>query len=175
MTREKLCRILLFAVGVAAAYPVRSYPVTAGLDASWAFGLNYAHHSGLLFGRDAIFTYGPLAWLALVTTVAAWQKVFSTDPKHYLPMVFTRWAAETSSWGLGSGMPAADPGRSFFPHPTLTNNTIATTRSARELDWPRAYFRMVSLFLVVSNVEPRGGLHKQKTTSRGLNAVRCTG
>jgi len=65
VTREKLCRILLFAVGVAAAYPVRSYPVTAGLDASWAFGLNYAHHSGLLFGRDAIFTYGPLAWLAL--------------------------------------------------------------------------------------------------------------
>jgi carbon starvation protein len=32
--------------------------------------------------RYAFVTGGPLAWLALVTTVAAWQKVFSTDPKH---------------------------------------------------------------------------------------------
>ena len=32
--------------------------------------------------RYAFVTGLPLAWLALVTTVAAWQKVFSTDPKH---------------------------------------------------------------------------------------------
>jgi len=31
--------------------------------------------------RYAFVTGLPLAWLALVTTVAAWQKVFSTDPK----------------------------------------------------------------------------------------------
>ncbi|HEV7714795.1 MAG TPA: carbon starvation CstA family protein [Steroidobacteraceae bacterium] len=31
--------------------------------------------------RYAFVTALPLAWLALVTTVAAWQKVFSTDPK----------------------------------------------------------------------------------------------
>jgi carbon starvation protein len=32
--------------------------------------------------RYAFVTGAPLAWIALVTTVAAWQKVFSTDPKH---------------------------------------------------------------------------------------------
>jgi carbon starvation protein len=31
--------------------------------------------------RYAFVTAAPLAWLALVTTTAAWQKVFSTDPK----------------------------------------------------------------------------------------------
>src|SRR6476660_4964444 len=31
--------------------------------------------------RYALVTGGPLAWLALVTTVAAWQKVVSDDPK----------------------------------------------------------------------------------------------
>jgi len=30
--------------------------------------------------RYAFVTFAPLAWLALVTTVAAWQKVFSPDP-----------------------------------------------------------------------------------------------
>jgi hypothetical protein len=44
--------------------PVRSYRVSAGTDASWAYGINYAHATGLIFGRDLVFTYGPLAWLA---------------------------------------------------------------------------------------------------------------
>ncbi|HLK46803.1 MAG TPA: hypothetical protein VKT49_01635 [Bryobacteraceae bacterium] len=58
-------RALLFTAIAGAAYPVRSYPVAAGLDASWVYALNYARLKGLISGRDAIFTYGPLAWLTV--------------------------------------------------------------------------------------------------------------
>lgn len=34
-----------------------------GLDASWVRILTYAHHHDLQFGRDVIFTYGPLGYL----------------------------------------------------------------------------------------------------------------
>src|SRR5579871_1709026 len=64
-------RILLLAGILAAGYPVRHYPITAGIDASWAYGLNYAHVKGLIFGREAIFTYGPLAWLMLPMDVGS--------------------------------------------------------------------------------------------------------
>ena len=60
----------MFAVILAAAYSVRSYPITAGLDASWVYALNYARIKGLIAGRDAIFTYGPLASLAVPMDLA---------------------------------------------------------------------------------------------------------
>src|SRR5690348_5062813 len=63
-------RALLFAVILAAAYSVRSYPITAGLDTSWVYALNYARIKGLIAGRDAIFTYGPLASLAVPMDLA---------------------------------------------------------------------------------------------------------
>lgn len=34
-----------------------------GVDPSWAWALNNALHNGLIFGRDIIFTYGPLSFL----------------------------------------------------------------------------------------------------------------
>jgi hypothetical protein len=38
-----------------------------GLDASWAFGLNMGHFDRMIFGRDIIFTYGPLGYLIVPT------------------------------------------------------------------------------------------------------------
>src|SRR5580704_7569408 len=34
-----------------------------GLDASWAYGINLAHAQNLIFGRDVVFTFGPLGYL----------------------------------------------------------------------------------------------------------------
>jgi hypothetical protein len=35
----------------------------AGLDPSWRWAVNQAHEAGWIFGRDIVFTYGPLAFL----------------------------------------------------------------------------------------------------------------
>lgn len=37
--------------------------IVPGLDASWAYGLSYAHEKGIVMGRDVIFTFGPLGFL----------------------------------------------------------------------------------------------------------------
>lgn len=38
-------------------------PLTIGLDPSWTYTINYAANKGLIFGKDIIFTYGPLGYL----------------------------------------------------------------------------------------------------------------
>ncbi|AWB09686.1 hypothetical protein TDSAC_0304 [Thermodesulfobium acidiphilum] len=50
-------------------------PFGAGLDPSWQFAMNYAFEHGLIFGKDIIFTYGPLGFLA-------------TPGPMYLPLIF---------------------------------------------------------------------------------------
>ena len=61
-------------VGLVVAFFVAliTYPVLipdAGweLDQSWAAALHMANHDGLVFGRDLVFTYGPLGWLTAAT------------------------------------------------------------------------------------------------------------
>ena len=46
-----------------------SLPLTpgVGLDPSWAAGLYMAFEEGLVFGRDIVFTYGPLGFLSVPT------------------------------------------------------------------------------------------------------------
>ena len=39
----------------------------AGLDPSWIFGINLGHFERMVFGRDIIFTYGPLGYLMMPT------------------------------------------------------------------------------------------------------------
>lgn len=51
-----------------------------GLDVSWAYAINAAGAMGLRFGRELIFTYGPLGWLAMPMAVGHnlfWALVFS--------------------------------------------------------------------------------------------------
>ena len=58
-------------------------PKGPGLDASWSIGLNLAHVSGMNFGRDIAFTYGPLGYLAVPTFPEA-------EP----------WAVFALAWGM---------------------------------------------------------------------------
>lgn len=46
-----------------ATFPFIGFPIDRGLDASWTFGLNQFYFSPYKFGRDVIFTYGPLGFV----------------------------------------------------------------------------------------------------------------
>ena len=46
------------------AFPYRFSPVMPGLDPSWIFAINYFFDRHIVFGRDVIWTYGPLGFLA---------------------------------------------------------------------------------------------------------------
>lgn len=46
-----------------ATFPCWYYPIQVGLDPSWAYAVNFLPHSDRLFGRDVVFTYGPLGYL----------------------------------------------------------------------------------------------------------------
>jgi hypothetical protein len=43
--------------------PTVPFALNTGIDASWAYGLNMAYARGLTFGKDVIFTLGPLGYL----------------------------------------------------------------------------------------------------------------
>jgi hypothetical protein len=45
------------------SWPVAAPGVTPGIDSSWAAALHMANRDGLVFGRDLLFTYGPLGFL----------------------------------------------------------------------------------------------------------------
>ena len=48
-------------------FPSFSLTPSPGLDPSWGAGLQMAAHDGLVFGRQVVFTYGPLGFLAVPT------------------------------------------------------------------------------------------------------------
>jgi hypothetical protein len=47
-----------------ASFPAIGYALSAGLDPSWDYSLNFLAGSEYVFGRDVGFTYGPLGFLA---------------------------------------------------------------------------------------------------------------
>jgi hypothetical protein len=47
--------------------PSVPYPGGPGLDGSWVIGVNMGHSGKMIFGRDIIFTYGPLGYLMYPT------------------------------------------------------------------------------------------------------------
>lgn len=71
--RHALQERVLFALFLALLWLTRfappEHPAVPELDPSWAQALGYALVHGLQFGRDIVFTYGPLGWFAH----AAWQ------------------------------------------------------------------------------------------------------
>jgi hypothetical protein len=57
--------LLIFALyAVLITIPQPPGPVGRGLDASWILGLNMAHAQHLVHGKDIVFAYGPLGYLA---------------------------------------------------------------------------------------------------------------
>lgn len=55
----------LFAWASLALFPGPPRPLGIGVDESWRWGLTIARLQGLAFGRDIVFTYGPLSYLAV--------------------------------------------------------------------------------------------------------------
>ena len=81
VTRRRLARhrtgrvALLLAVALVtiATWPIRSLVPSTGLDPSWQAGLQLAADQGLDFGRQVVFTYGPLGFLADVKLYVGWE------------------------------------------------------------------------------------------------------
>jgi len=57
-----------------AAFPPVPPPTRPGLDPGWVLGLNLAHVQGLAHGKDIVWSYGPLSYLAL--PVAGLSKMY---------------------------------------------------------------------------------------------------
>jgi hypothetical protein len=66
---ERVLRSLPFLGLVVALFTFPTFSLTPapGLDPSWGAGLQMAAHDGLVFGREVVFTYGPLGFLSVPT------------------------------------------------------------------------------------------------------------
>jgi hypothetical protein len=111
--------------------------VVDGLDSGWAFALNAFHASGLQFGHDIIFTYGPLGFLE--------PRLYHPATYHVvlLRSVFTAVVLWVALWSLASRA-------RWGPITTLTVVVALTTLAAlarRTTDHSSEYFFCV-LFLV---------------------------
>jgi len=61
-------------------------PIRTGLDPSWAYGIAHAVQKQLIFGKDIIFTYGPLGYLIA-------SPAFN---ENFLQIVTVRWTVYLS-------------------------------------------------------------------------------
>lgn len=66
--RSGRARLWLFSLGLAfASWPVSGIAPAIGIDPSWSAGLQIATERHMDFGRDVLFTYGPLGFLSTPT------------------------------------------------------------------------------------------------------------
>lgn len=64
--------------------------VGVGLDPSWQFSLHMAHEQGLTFGKDFIFTYGPLGFLSTrYPFESAWLPLLLSDCLLWTTIAYT--------------------------------------------------------------------------------------
>jgi hypothetical protein len=61
-----------------------------GLDSSWQAGLALAHRQGLHFGRDIVFTYGPLGFLTVPRLYVVWSGIAAVVVALVLQLVLCR-------------------------------------------------------------------------------------
>lgn len=66
--------ILLSWIGLI-SFSVQVYPIRPGLDWSWVFALNYFAEKGIKFGKDLVWTYGPLGFLVVPMDVGSNIKI----------------------------------------------------------------------------------------------------
>ncbi len=66
--------IALFSLLVLPSFPSRIGP---GLDSSWAIAVTMAADRGMSFGRDVLFTFGPLGFLATSNLIVGWLGIVS--------------------------------------------------------------------------------------------------
>ncbi len=64
-------KIILLSYLALIAFPYRFSPVTPGLDPSWIFAINYFFDRHIIFGRDVVWPYGPLGFLAYPQNVGS--------------------------------------------------------------------------------------------------------
>ena len=62
---SNISKLLIFALSAFLIAPITFYgQISQGLDPSWAIALHLAIENGLVFGKDFVFTYGPLGFLS---------------------------------------------------------------------------------------------------------------
>jgi hypothetical protein len=102
-----------WAFGAAAAiawltWPIPSITPESGLDASWQLALHLSANQRFSFGRDIVFTYGPLGFLAhprLVTApTAAAALAFAALAQFSICAIVLRRALHSFSWYVAVGL-----------------------------------------------------------------------
>lgn len=62
-TNKKITSALFIITVFIATFPRIGWAINIGLDESWAYALNYLFYNKLQFGKDILYTYGPLGFL----------------------------------------------------------------------------------------------------------------
>ena len=91
-------RIITLLVSVFLLLPRSFYqPISAGIDGSWVIALHIAFERGFVFGRDLLFTFGPLGILATRLPIGEGIRglLFAFDIFFYLNLINLFWFAVT--------------------------------------------------------------------------------
>lgn len=58
-------KIILLSYLALIAFPYRFSPISPGLDPSWIYAINYFFDKHIIFGRDVVWSYGPLGFISM--------------------------------------------------------------------------------------------------------------
>ena len=86
--KSSLVDFVGFVVVALFTLPLSLRGVGAGLDPSWQVGLQLAAVNGFVFGRDVLFTYGPLGFLMFPMLFSKWAWFLSITVRDVIHFVF---------------------------------------------------------------------------------------